>query len=101
MSLILNEGSWKPILVDFSLKSMKDKFCSSKKLPIACEQAPLFGRAKRASPRENVRASGEGPRKGEFVSASASLASTFQDIPQMESLLAGQIVIMPVSCSTL
>ena len=101
MSLILKEGSWKPILVDFSLKSMKDKFCSSKKLPIACEQALLFGRAKRASPRAHVRASGEGPRKGEFVSASASLASTFQDIPQMESLLAGQIVIMPVSCSTL
>ena len=87
MSLI--EGSWKPILVDFSLKSMKDKFCSSKKLPIACEQALLFGQAKRASPRENVRARGEGPRKGEFVCDSASLASTFHDIPQKESLLAG------------
>ena len=89
MSLILKEGSWKPILVDFSLKSMKDKFCSSQKIAHNLRAALLFGQAKRASPRENVRASGEGPRKGEFVSDSASLASAFHDTPQMESLLAG------------
>ena len=89
MSLILKEGSWKPILVDFSLKSMKDKFCSSQKIVHSLRAALLFGQAKRALPRENVRASGKGPRKGEFVSDSASLSSTFQDIPQMESLLAG------------
>ena len=52
MSIILKEGNWKPILVDFSLKSMKDKFCSSKKIahslrassPIWASEASLASR---------------------------------------------------------
>ena len=46
---------------------------------LACEQALLFGRAKRAA-RERANA----PR-----SRVSSRACTFHDIPQMESLLAG------------
>jgi len=51
---------------------------------LACEQALVFGR-------ENARASGEAAR-GRGLSrllSRASRASTFHDIPQMESFLAG------------
>ena len=80
---------------------MKDKFCSSQKIVHSLRAALLFGQAKRASPRENVRASGEGPRKGEFVSASASGASTFHDIPKCRACLQAKLPIMSASCSTL
>ena len=49
---------------------------------LACEQALLFGRAKRAA-REGARG-----RQSRLLSR-ASRACTFHDIPQMESLLAG------------
>ena len=49
---------------------------------IACEQALLFGRAKRAAR--------ERPPQSRLLSR-ASRACTFHDIPQMESLLAGYI----------
>ena len=48
-------------------------------LPVACEQALLFGRAKQA-----VRGR---PPQSRLLSR-ASRACTFHDIPQMESLLA-------------
>ena len=57
---------------------------------LACEQALLFGRAKRAareraSEREAAR---DRPPLSRLFSR-ASRASTFLDIPQMESLVAG------------
>ena len=56
---------------------------------IACEQALLFGRAKRASrERASERRSCKGTPLSLFLSR-ASWTSTFFYIPQMESLLAG------------
>ena len=56
---------------------------------IACEQALLFGRAKRAA---RERASERRSREGQSrLLSRASRACTFHDIPQMESLLVGYI----------
>ena len=52
---------------------------SNFKSGVACEQALLFGRAKRAARERTSR-----------LLSRASRASTFHDIPQIESLLAGQ-----------
>lgn len=82
---------------------------------LACEQA--LDLDERSQPSENARASGrscEGPRKGErSLQALLSLphlplwrllsrdprASTFHNIPQMESLLAGYSNLLVASCT--
>ena len=65
-------------------------------LSLACKQALLFVRAKRAKrERASEWRSCEGPR----LLSRASRASTFHDIPQMESLLAGYIILRKTSWS--
>ena len=67
------------------MNNLLQRLCSVRSflLSIACEQALLFGRAKRA-------ARGR-PLQSRLLSR-ASRACTFHDIPQMESLLAGYVV---------
>ena len=71
-------------------------FCSVRSflLSIACEQALLFGRAKRAArERASELRNREGPPPPQSrLLSRASRACTFHDIPQMESLLAGYVV---------
>ena len=70
-----------------------DGFLSIKR-NLACEQALLFGPAKRAArERASERRSRDGPTPRPSQSrllSRASRACTFHDIPRMESLLAGQ-----------
>ena len=76
------------------MNNLLQRLCSVRffLLSIACEQALLFGRAKRAArEREGERRSREGPAQSRLLSR-ASRACTFHDIPQMESLLAGYVV---------
>ena len=57
---------------------------------LACEQALLFGRAKRAARPRGAGLSLPQPPQSRLLSR-ASRACTFHDIPQMESLLAGYV----------
>ena len=63
---------------------------------LACEQALLFGRAKRAA-RARTPERAAKPRGAKGLSrlpSRATCAFTFHDIPQMESLLAGYYCIL-------
>ena len=78
------------------MNNLLQRLCSVRSflLSIACEQALLFGRAKRAArERASELRNREGPPPPQSrLLSRASRACTFHDIPQMESLLAGYVV---------
>ena len=77
------------------MNNLLQRLCSVRffLLSIACVQALLFGRAKRAARERAIEPrSRKGPPPQSLLLSRASRACTFHDIPQMESLLAGYVV---------